>query len=610
MKITKLTPACKSYLWGGKKLKNEYGKRSDSDTISETWELSFLKSGLTMTEDGVPLAEVATAAELGENVARFENFPVLIKFIDAKRDLSIQVHPSDVYALKNEGSYGKTEMWYIVEAFDDAGLYLGFERTVTKDEVRAAITDGTLDKLLKFKPVKAGQFFVIPAGTVHAICKGCVLLEVQQSSELTYRLYDYNRRDKDGNLRQLHVDKALDVAKLETYAQPTRRGALLANNKYFTVKKFVGARTMKTDGKTFLCVSCVCGEGAIDGKPMKKGDSFFVPANYGAFNISGEVTFVTTEVRRYFIGVDIGGTFIKAGVMSDDGNVLVKDKIKTDGRKRARVISDIVTLCDSLLKRVGLDRCDIDGVGVGVPGLLDGDAGVVKYSNNLKWRFFPLAKQLEDAIGIKVKIANDADVATLGEYLYGAGKNTLNCVMITLGTGVGSGVIANGRLYTGNKSAGAEIGHMTLVSDGIECTCGRKGCFEAYCSAPALVKRAAEAMLENRNSALWSYADADNIKCEHIFAAALTDETAKKVVNEYIAALSVGLVNISNIFRPEKIIIGGGVSAQKSVITKPLQTAVDESTFGGKLSPRCQVVTAKLGNDAGFIGAAALAATM
>ena len=201
MSILKLYPECKDYIWGGEKLKEKYGKQTHKTPCAESWELSFHNDGLTRLFSGKTLVESVAEMDLGENVNVFPFFPVLIKFIDAKENLSVQVHPSDEYALANENSFGKTEMWYIVEAEKGAGIYLGFNRDVTKEEYETAIKEKRLTELLNFYEVKAGECYFIPSGTIHAIGKGCLICEIQQNSNLTYRVYDYCRKDKNGKER-------------------------------------------------------------------------------------------------------------------------------------------------------------------------------------------------------------------------------------------------------------------------------------------------------------------------------------------------------------------------------------------------------------------------
>ena len=297
MKIEKLFPECKDYIWGGEQLKTKYGKRTTKTPCAESWELSFHVDGLTRLANGKTLAESVTEKELGENVKKFPFFPVLIKFIDAKQNLSVQVHPSDSYALKNENSFGKTEMWYIVEAEEGAGIYLGFNQTVTKEEYEQAIKEKRLTELLNFYEVKAGDCYFIPSGTIHAIGKGCLICEIQQNSNLTYRVYDYGRKDKNGKERELHIDKALRVTSLTKF-EPLRFEDCLGKCEYFTVQKFEvsGERCFTADESSFVCITCVKGGGFIENMEMQQGDSFFVPAAYGEYVLSGETQIILTKI--------------------------------------------------------------------------------------------------------------------------------------------------------------------------------------------------------------------------------------------------------------------------------------------------------------------------
>ena len=297
MRIEKLYPECKDYIWGGEKLKTKYGKKTDKTPCAESWELSFHKDGLTHLANGKTLAESVTEKELGENVKGFPFFPVLIKFIDAKENLSVQVHPSDKYALKHENSFGKTEMWYIVEAEQGAGIYLGFDRDVTKEEYEAAIKENRLTEILNFYEVQAGECYFIPSGTIHAIGKGCLICEIQQNSNLTYRVYDYGRKDKNGNERELHIDKALKVTNLKKFA-PTAFEDCLGKSEYFTVKKYEieGELQLTADESSFQCVTCVKGNGFIEAMEIKQGDSFFIPANYGKYHLAGNLKIILTYI--------------------------------------------------------------------------------------------------------------------------------------------------------------------------------------------------------------------------------------------------------------------------------------------------------------------------
>ena len=609
MNIQKLYPVCKDYLWGGNKLTEKYGKLTDCSPCAESWELSFHKDGKTCIEGGATLESVATKEALGSNAEDFSFFPVLIKFIDAQGDLSVQVHPSDAYALEKENSFGKTEMWYIVEADEGAGLYLGFNRDVTLAEYEQAIKENTLTDLLNFYPVKAGECYFIPSGTIHAIGSGCLICEIQQNSNLTYRVYDYGRRDKNGNTRELHVDKALLVTTLAKHENKTLSGDVLGVSKYFSVRRLSvnGTTEGKTTGKTFHCLSCVKGAGKIDGQDVRTGDSFFVPADYGRYTISGEMELIMTDIRKYYIGIDLGGTFIKGGIVDDEGNIITRDKVPTESEKGASgVVANIVKLSRMLLDKVNMTTDDVVGIGMGVPGMIDSENGLVVYSNNLAWEDFSISREVEASLGLPVKIANDANVAALGEARFGCGKDYKTSVMLTLGTGVGGGIVIDGKLYEGNRSAGAELGHAVIIAGGEQCTCGRRGCLEAYASATALIRDTKRAMEAHPESKMWEIGSIDAVTGKTPFDYRHTDAVAREVVDTYIERLGAGIANLANELRPEIMILGGGVCSEGAALTDPLQAILDREIFAGTRGPAVKIVTATLENDAGLLGAAAL----
>ena len=310
MKITRLEPAYKNYIWGGSRLNSEYNKTSPYDITAESWELSCHDDGLCVIADGESkgrtLKEVIAENPdiLGKNGKAFDFFPILIKLIDAADRLSVQVHPDDEYALANENSYGKTEMWYVVDAEEGASLVYGLKKDVTKEEFLALAKDGGLMDILNFVPVKKGDVFFIRSGMIHAIGKGILIAEIQQNSNLTYRVYDYDRRDKEGNLRPLHTEKAATVADLtrvedggfadiKQISENVRR---LSECKYFTVDeiKVDGNYEIKNDD-SFVCVTAVEGSGEISGLEVKAGTSVFIPCDEKA-EITGKMTLVVAYV--------------------------------------------------------------------------------------------------------------------------------------------------------------------------------------------------------------------------------------------------------------------------------------------------------------------------
>ena len=281
-KIVKLKPVIKSYIWGGKYFQPYFHR--DEEKISELWVLSARENNSAIIDSGIdkgkPLNEVIDDRDLGPIQDRFSYFPLLIKLIDAQDNLSVQVHPNDEYALKNEHSYGKTEMWHIIDADEGAGIYIGLNNDYTKEEIKNSLDDGSIINKLNFVKVKKGDTYLIKSGTIHAIGKGVRIIEIQQNSDLTYRLYDYKRKDKDGNYRELHIDKAIQVIDYHKYDIKQNHSDLLADTSFFHVerKEFDKELVIKAD-KSFVSFTFLEGEGMVDDIPYKKFDTFFLPFN-------------------------------------------------------------------------------------------------------------------------------------------------------------------------------------------------------------------------------------------------------------------------------------------------------------------------------------------
>ena len=307
------------------------------------------------------------------------------------------------------------------------------------------------------------------------------------------------------------------------------------------------------------------------------------------------------------IGIDLGGTYIKYGLVSEVGEIIEKGKVPTPAGCGYVETAEVIV---SAVRGLAKSGAPIGGLGIGAPGIVDGEKGIVRTSGNLGWENKPLAEDLSAKLGIPVTLANDANAAAYGEYACGAGKEHRSVVLLTLGTGVGSGIVLNGKLFEGNEGAGAELGHEVIRFGGEKCACGRRGCFEAYASATALIRQTKRAMEKDKQSMLWQQCEGDinNVNGKTAFGgAAAGDKTAKMVVNNYLRYLSEGLANIANTFRPEAILIGGGISAQGENLTKPLQKRVDKLMLGHGTYVPVKILAATLGNDAGLVGAAMLA---
>lgn len=318
MKPLELIPPIKDYIWGGTKLREQFGKVSSLDRLAESWELSCHKDGQSIIANGEYkgrtlsdyLADNKNA--LGKNCEKFEYFPVLIKLIDARDNLSVQVHPDNDYAQRVEGEYGKTEMWYIVDCDENASLIYGFKENISKEDFRRAIEENTLLDKVNTVPVKKGDVFFIKSGTLHAIGKGILIAEIQQNSNTTYRVYDYGRIGADGNPRELHIEKALDVTDLKP-AKPYklqkpleldgRTVQLLADCDYFTVsRQDVREKTKITVSENSFChILVIDGEASLsaeDGElSLKKGSSIFIPAGSGEYIINGKCSMIITEIN-------------------------------------------------------------------------------------------------------------------------------------------------------------------------------------------------------------------------------------------------------------------------------------------------------------------------
>lgn len=616
MGILKLKPSCKDYLWGGHRLVEEYGKEYDGEVLAETWELSCHPDGPSVITNGVNAGktlqqyiEEQGKEVLGTHCRRFRDFPILTKFIDARDNLSIQVHPNNRYALKNEGQYGKTEMWYVMDAGENAFLYYGFKKEISKEEFEKRIQDDTLLEVLNAVPVQKGDVLFIESGTIHAIGKNILIAEIQQNSNVTYRVYDYGRVGKDGKKRDLHIEKALAVTNRVPIVKDKSSYPHIADCDYFTVDKLnLDGRVMKkmegtVSDESFASILMLDGAGTIscqgEALEYKKGDSFFLSAGSGSYQIEGSCDALITTIREKSapvrIGVDIGSGEIRIGLVDVHQQLIVSETLETNpARPAEQIIEEIGHKILKMLEVQGiaLDQCV--GIGIGAAGTIDRKNGMVRYSNNIKWENVALAKEIGKYLPIPVKIANNADCAALGEAVAGAGKECQDVVMLTLGSGVGGGIILDGDIYKGKGIGGSELGHMVIAENGEPCTCGRRGCLEAYVSIPAL-KRDAKRAVGREMSA------------EEIFAgAAAGDKALGEVVESYIRRLSTGIVNIVNIFRPQMVLIGGRISLQGEELLPLIRRAVKENCFGGTNSELPEIEMAALGKDAGMIGAASL----
>lgn len=373
MSVLKLRPACKEYLWGGNKLIHDFHKKFEGEKLAETWELSCHPDGPSVIANGswagAALAEYVESCGievLGRNCRRFEEFPILVKFIDAKDDLSVQVHPDNSYALKNEGQYGKTEMWYIVDCKEGAFLYYGFAKEMEKEEFQRRIEDNALLEVLNKVSVQKGDVLFIEAGTIHAIGKDIVIAEIQQNSNVTYRVYDYGRVDGEGRQRNLHIEKALAVTNRIPLVRNKPVFPHLAECDYFTVDKLnLDGRMLKKAGGTvsedsfahFLVVegsgTIACGGEEAD---FKKGDSLFLPAGSGEFQVEGKcealITTIGEKANPIRIAVDMTSRRIQVGLVDMNHVCFAKKEMEIEREEDYRLtVRNIGTSMIELLKK-------------------------------------------------------------------------------------------------------------------------------------------------------------------------------------------------------------------------------------------------------------------
>ncbi|MCR5600088.1 MAG: ROK family glucokinase [Ruminococcus sp.] len=312
---------------------------------------------------------------------------------------------------------------------------------------------------------------------------------------------------------------------------------------------------------------------------------------------------------KYYVGIDLGGTNIVAGVVDENYNIVSKASTKTNcPRPEKEIADDMARMAIEAVKSAKLTMDQIEWIGVGTPGIANSETGIIEYSNNLGFKDTPMVKYIQETINKPVFIENDANAAAYGEFVAGAATGAKNAVCITLGTGVGGGIIIDGKIYSGSNFAGAEIGHTVIEVDGAQCSCGRKGCFEAYSSATGLIRMTKEAIAEHPDSIMAKSAEEKGkVTARTSFDCMRAgDKYAKAVVDKYIKYLAAGITNTINIFQPDILCIGGGVCNEGDPLLLPMKELVAKEVYTRNSPKNTEIVIAKLGNDAGIIGAAFL----
>ena len=443
------------------------------------------------------------------------------------------------------------------------------------------------------------------------VCNGCrrECIPVLRIPNVTYRVYDYGRVGKDGKKRDLHIEKALAVTNRVPIVKDKSSYPHVADCDYFTVDKLnLDGNVMKklegtVSDASFASILMLDGEGVIScqGETLefRKGDSFFLSAGSGTYTVEGSCDALITTIRAKAapvrVGIAMGSSKARIGLVDIQQQLLATETVEMDTQcSPQEMIERIAKAALGLLEQQGIPMDQCVGVGIGVPGTIDRIQGIVRYSNNMQWENVELVQEMGKYFPIPVRIANNADCAALGEAAAGAGKGCPDVIMLTIGNGVGGGIILDGEIYEGKGIGGSELGHMVIVEGGEPCTCGRNGCLEAYVSVPALKREAKRA-----TGKAWTV--------QKIFEGAEAGDAAlKEVTEQYVRRLGTGIVNIVNIFRPQLVLISGEISEQSSAILEPLRTIVKKNRFGGQKGELPELEAAALGKEAGMIGAASL----
>lgn len=609
-------PVFKERIWGGRKLE-DYGYNLPEGRVGECWLISAHPHGVSEVNGGV--FQGKTLPQLWQEYPRLfgdpreGKFPLLIKLLDATRDLSVQVHPDDSYARKHEQeTYGKTECWYILECGKEAELILG-HTAATKEELESMIQTGQWTELLQRIPIQPGDFFFIPSGTVHALCRDTVVLEIQQSSDATYRLYDYDRTDQNGRKRVLHLKKGLDVIQVphirsieerKVFKEGRNLVETLTENNQFSLQKIqLQGELSMSPHRTYALGYLLKGSARMitDGgiHPLKQGDSFLIPHDLGNYSLAGYGELFITEPapdkgynmrKKAKAAVDLGGTNLRAAAVLPDGTI---GKMLTTQTFAHLGPDDVIHHMIHLLQLLQ-SEWDFESVGIASPGPLDARRGLILNPPNLPgWKAIPLKERVESALNLPVYIENDANAAALGEALFGAGKGKESVFYMTVSTGIGGGFVYDGKIIRGAHSCAAEIGNMVIDPHGPEHPMLNRGALEVMASGSALNRRIQKELNHLDSAAALFRSAADG------------NSSAKQIVDQFLQSLSIGIANIVHVVDPDLLIIGGGVLQSKEWFWEPLLQKVQEYLYP-QLRDKVEIKPAALGGNSGLIGAAHL----
>lgn len=622
-----LKPVLHNNIWGGRRLE-EFGYELPDGPVGECWGIAAHPHGdCTVVGgpfDGMTLSQLWNEHHELFQGATGDRFPLLIKVLDARESLSIQVHPDDAYAYEHEnGSLGKSECWYVLDAKDDGKIIVG-QKAHNRAEFAQMVDEGRWDDLENLVPIEQGDFFDIRPGTMHAIMGGTLILETQQSSDVTYRVYDFDRRQADGSLRELHLKQAMDVidysAKAPTTGEvtaPEIDGVLkLMSCEYFEVLRVRVTNNWPVDlvqSHPFMCLSVVAGEGGTVTTPagtwtLSKGSHFVAPHGCGTLSLKGDMmlicSYVPTETGRRWekgeypelptkggatknrIGIDIGGTQLRVAAYTEEGTELAKEVIPNDhDLGPAENLQRLVDIID------GWD-IDYTGIGVGAPGPLNFSSGMILNPPNLPgWENFKIVSFFEQATKHRTYLNNDANVAGLAEALRGAGKGKESVFFFTVSTGVGGAYVYRDEIVGGANSCAAEVFNMVVNEFSDVRPSMNVGSLEDQTSGEAIGRLASKG-LERKVDAAEVFALYEQ-----------GDETAHKVIDHAAETLAKAVHNVSCVVDPDVFVFGGSVALHNPWFID----LVHEKAKKLVLNPQAlRFELASCGGDAGLIGASLL----
>jgi mannose-6-phosphate isomerase class I/predicted NBD/HSP70 family sugar kinase len=623
-----LKPVFHNNIWGGRRLA-EFGYDLPDGPVGECWGIAAHPHG-DCTVDGGPYDGMTLSQLWYEHHELFEGavgdrFPLLVKVLDARENLSIQVHPDDDYAFTHEdGSLGKSECWYVLDAKEGGQIIVG-QHAHDRAEFAQMVEEGRWSDLENLVPIKAGDFFDIRPGTMHAIMGGTLILETQQSSDVTYRVYDFDRRQADGSLRELHLQQAMDVIDYGAKAPTTGTVTVpevdgvtkLMSCEYFEVLRVRVTNNWPVELQQvhpFMCLSVVAGAGGTVTTPagtwaLTKGTHFVAPHGSGTLSLTGDMTLICSYVptaaasgwgsgdyaqtkpargtTKNRIGIDIGGTQLRVAVYNEDGKELAKEVMPNDHdlgpAENLQRLVDVINAWD----------IDYMGIGVGAPGPLNFKAGKILNPPNLPgWENFNIVSFLERETKHRVRLNNDANVAGLAESLSGAGWGYESLFYFTVSTGVGGAYIYQNQVVGGANSCAAEIFNM-VVNEFEDVRPGMNvGSVEEQASGPSIARIASKGL-------------GRDVRPAEVFALCEQgDETARKVVDHAADVLAKAVHNVSCVVDPDIFVFGGSVALNNPwfidlVREKAKSLVLNPSTL--------RIELAKCGGDAGLIGASLLA---